>query len=229
MLDYTSIHWERAALLIIDTQADFVDGAMPVAGTADVLPGLASLADAFRRADRPVVHVIRYYEPFGTDVDTVRRAAVEAGARIAVPGSPGAAIPAQLTQGRQVPLDAEQLLGGELQVISPKEVIVYKPRWSAFHRTQLEAWLHEQGVDTVIVAGCNLPNCPRATLFDASQRDFRTALVTDAVSQSTEERVADLTLIGVNPVTVADVCAALLEGMPNSGNMEPPVGIEPTT
>ena len=30
------------------------------------------------------------------------------------------------------------------------------------------------GVDTIVVAGCNLPNCPRATLFEASERDFRT-------------------------------------------------------
>lgn len=50
---------------------------------------------------------------------------------------------------------------------------------------------------TVVVAGCNLPNCPRATLFDASERDFRTVLVTDAVSGVTVERLADLERIGV--------------------------------
>jgi nicotinamidase-related amidase len=40
---------------------------------------------------------------------------------------------------------------------------VDKPRWGAFYETPPHALLHELGVDTVIVAGCNLPNCVRAT------------------------------------------------------------------
>lgn len=86
---------------------------------------------------------------------------------------------------------------------------MFKPRWSAFHRTQLEQWLRGEGCDTVLVAGCNLPNCPRATLFDASERDFRTALATDAVSQISDERLADLARIGVRHYSTADVVAAL--------------------
>ena len=82
---------------------------------------------------------------------------------------------------------------------------MFKPRWSAFYRTALEEHLHDLAVNTVVVAGCNLPNCPRATLFDASERDFRAALVTDATSQVTPERLADLALIGVETLTTADV------------------------
>jgi nicotinamidase-related amidase len=63
-------------------------------------------------------------------------------------------------------------------------------------------------VDTVVVAGCNLPNCPRATLFDASNRDFRTVLVTDAVSQASPERLADVERIGVERRTTREVVAA---------------------
>lgn len=37
---------------------------------------------------------------------------------------------------------------------------MYKPRWSAFHATQLDSWLQSEKVDTVVVAGCNYPNCP---------------------------------------------------------------------
>ena len=56
----------------------------------------------------------------------------------------------------------------------------------------------------------NLPNCPRATLFDASERDLRAVLVTDTVSQSTPERLADFRLIGVNLLTAEQVVAALM-------------------
>lgn len=101
------------------------------------------------------------------------------------------------------------LLAGGLQQLSPAEAIVFKPRWSAFYRTGVERWLHDNRCDTVVVAGCNLPNCPRATLFDASERDFRGVLVTDAVSQTSTERVADLAAIGVHPLSTADVVAAL--------------------
>ena len=57
----------------------------------------------------------------------------------------------------------------------------------------------------MLVAGCNLPNCPRATLFDATERDFRAGVVTDAVSQVAPDRLADLAQIGVQQVTVDEV------------------------
>lgn len=82
---------------------------------------------------------------------------------------------------------------------------MFKPRWSAFYRTELEQHLRERDVSTVVVAGCNLPNCPRATLFDVSERDYRAVLVEDATSQVTPERVHDLTLIGVNIADVTSV------------------------
>ncbi|WIY83389.1 isochorismatase family protein [Propionimicrobium sp. PCR01-08-3] len=78
--DYLSPHFGSAALLLIDVQHDFIDGAMPVPGTAEVLPRLAELTAAFRAAHRPIVHVIRLYRPGGSDTDAVRRATVEAGA-----------------------------------------------------------------------------------------------------------------------------------------------------
>jgi nicotinamidase-related amidase len=88
-------------------------------------------------------------------------------------------------------------------------MIIYKPRWSAFYRTGLDSLLRENRINSVIVAGCNLPNCPGATLFDATERDYRAAVVTDAVSRVTAERLTDLRLIGVNLVTTHDVTAAL--------------------
>ena len=50
--------------------------------------------------------------------------------------------------------------------------------WDAFYGTQLETHLRVHEIRTLVVFGCNLPNCPRATLFGASSRDFCTVLVT---------------------------------------------------
>jgi nicotinamidase-related amidase len=82
---------------------------------------------------------------------------------------------------------------------------MFKPRWSAFYRTGLDQHLRDRDVTTVVVAGCNLPNCPRATLFDASERDYRAVLVQDATSQVTDERLQDLALIGVTVTDAATV------------------------
>ena len=200
--DYTSPDLARSALVLIDVQNDFVSGAAPIAGTTEVLDAMARLAATFRAAHRPVVHVVRLYVPGGSDVDPPRRAAIESGQQIAAPHTDGAAVPTALLAH---PLDYDSLLDGGIQHVAANEVVMFKPRWSAFFRTELDAYLRDLGVNTVVVAGCNLPNCPRATLFDASERDYRAVLVTDATSQTTGERLDDLKLIGVELLSTADI------------------------
>lgn len=207
--DYVSPNWARAALVVIDLQQDFLDGGvMAIPGTSEVVGNIAALAATFRARGRPIAHIVRLYAPGDSDVDLPRRDAIENGAQIAAPGSDGSEIPAEVLQER-VRLDPDTLLSGAAQPLGPGEVVFYKPRWSAFHRTGLESWLKEQDCDTVVVVGCNLPNCPRATLFDASERDFRAALVRDAVSQVTDERLADLEGIGVRIVNLSEAIVAL--------------------
>lgn len=200
--DYTSPDLARSALVLIDVQNDFISGPSQVDGTAELLPAMARLLAAFRAAHRPIVHIVRMYVPGGSDADPPRRAAIEAGRQIAAPHTAGAAVPAELLAH---PLDYDSLLAGGIQHAAAGEVVMFKPRWSAFYRTSLDEHLRDLAVNTVVVAGCNLPNCPRATLFDASERDYRAALVTDATSQVTPERLADLALIGVATLTTTAV------------------------
>ena len=61
----------------------------------------------------------------------------------------------------------------------------------------LEKYFRGLGASSLVVAGCNLPNCTRATLPDASCRDFRLALATDAVSRLEDRDYAQMTNIGV--------------------------------
>ncbi|WP_036922034.1 cysteine hydrolase family protein [Propionicicella superfundia] len=206
-MDLTSPEWDRSALLVIDVQRDFIDddGSAHVPGTADIVPRLGRLVTAFRVAGRPIVHVIRLYR--GEDVDLPRRQLVASGVSLVAPGSPGASVPGVLFPEGDVDLDTTALLRGEFQQIGPTEYIAFKPRWSAFYRTGLHDWLRQQDVTTVVVAGCNLPNCPRATLFDASARDYRTVLVPDVTSQVTPERLADARLIGTQIVESGEIVA----------------------
>jgi nicotinamidase-related amidase len=95
-------------------------------------------------------------------------------------------------------LDSSLLLSGQLQQIGHMEWIMYKPRWGAFYNTLLERHLQSLGVNTVIVCGCNLPNCPRTTIYEECERDFETVLVKDATSMVYYIGLRELKDIGVS-------------------------------
>lgn len=196
---YTDPDPGRSALITIDVQNDFtLDGAPArIPGTLDALPAMRRALDAFRAAARPIIHVIRLYLADGSNVDLCRRDAVEQGLAVARPGSDGAELADPLKPAGAPRLDAEMLLAGGAQPLGPREWAVYKPRWSAFHGTSLDGMLRGQGIDTVVLAGCNFPNCPRATIYDASNHDYRLAVVTDALSGLGDQGRRELEAIGV--------------------------------
>jgi nicotinamidase-related amidase len=196
-----------AALVLIDVQRDFYadDAPMPIAGTAAAIPAMARLAKGFRDRARSIVHVVRLYRPDGSNADMVRKLAIERGARFAVPGSAGSQIASELLPN-PVELDHDLLLGGELQQVGRYEHVMYKPRWGAFYETKLEQHLRDTGSDTLVFAGCNYPNCPRTSIYEASERDFRTVLVSDAVSGLDDRGIKECRAIGVD---VRDLSATL--------------------
>ena len=212
-------HWGSAALITIDVQRDFLsDGPYAIAGTTEVVPRLVELIAAFRSAGRPIVHIVRLYPADGLDVDRVRRSLVRSGADFARPGSPGRLLAAGLVEGlgpdwaSRSELDDEALLRGEPQQLGPAEYAVYKPRWGAFYRTRLDELLAARGVDTLVFAGCNLPNCPRASIIEAHERDYRVVLVTDAVSQASDQGFREIAGLGTVLCTTAEVTASIKAG-----------------
>ena len=117
---YTRPSADSAALVLIDVRHDFLDipddtpgdhAAMPVHGTRAAISAMAQLTKAFRERGLPIVHVIRLYQPDGSNADLVRRRLIEQGARIAAPGSTGSQIAAELLPN-VVELEHELLLSG---------------------------------------------------------------------------------------------------------------------
>jgi nicotinamidase-related amidase len=204
---YTRPVPDSAALIIVDVQRDFYedDAPLPVAGTREAIPQMAKLATAFRHKGLPIVHVVRLYRPDGSNADLVRRHSVEQGTRIATPGSAGSQIAPELLPN-PVELDHELLLNGGFQQIGPTEHVMYKPRWGAFYQTNLEEHLRNNGIDTLVFAGCNFPNCPRTSIYEASERDFRIMLVSDAISGLYDRGIDECRGIGVD---VKDLAATL--------------------
>jgi nicotinamidase-related amidase len=213
---------DRSALVVIDTQVDFADGgASPIPGTSGVVPVIAQLLQRYRDAGRPVVHVVRLYE--GRDVDLARRTLIASGAPVVRPGSAGSQIVPELRPPGSAPLDPDRLRAGAVQALAPGEWAMWKPRWDAFHRTPLDDHLRALDVTTVVVAGCNYPNCPRATVYGASARDYRVLIASDAVSGVRPHHLEEAGLMGVVHATGSDVVGRL-ETRPSTAGGAPPAG-----
>ena len=181
--DYTRPDFGSIALITIDMQNDFLKGQpFEIPGTSEILPRMRELVDAFRRARRPVIHIVRLYKSDGSNADLCRRSAVEQGATLVRPGTSGAELAAPLLPAQQSKLDADLLLSGAAQPLGQNEWAIYKPRWGAFFGTTLEQHLRKLGITSLAFAGCNFPNCPRASIYEASERDFRIVLVENSVS-----------------------------------------------
>ncbi len=175
-------------------------------GAYQMIPKVVQLIEAFRRAQNPVIHVVRLYLSDGSNVDLCRREAIRSEKQVVLPGTEGSELVAELKPSPSVRLQPKLLLEGNVQPIGDHEVIVYKPRWGAFYRTPLEAFLRERSVDSLVFCGCNFPNCPRTSIYEASERDFKIALATDAVSGLYDQGLRELEQIGV---CVQDTAAVL--------------------
>lgn len=211
---HTAPDFARSALVVIDTQVDFLDGgASPIAGTTQVLPSIDRLLTAYRAARRPIVHVVRLYD--GDDVDLPRRTLIASGAQVVRPGSAGSQIAPELRPRGAADLDHELLLAGQLQELADDEWALWKPRWGAFHRTPLDEHLRSQKVSTVVLAGCNYPNCPRAAVYGASERDYRVLIAADAISGVTPTHLDEADRMGALHASTADIVGAVEGGLRN--------------
>jgi nicotinamidase-related amidase len=203
-------HYGSAALITIDTQSDTLDGQpLEVPGTSSALPHIRALCQAFREAGRPIVHVVRLYLADGSNAEPVRKRAVSGPVPVLRPGSAGRLLAPGLGPNEEIDLDDELLLAGELQQLGPREVVMYKPRWGAFYETPLQAHLSSHGVDTLVFSGCNFPNCPRTSIYEASERDYRVVLVEDAISGLYDRGRTEMSSIGVSVVPTDEPLEAL--------------------
>ena len=78
-------------------------------------------------------------------------------------------------------------------------------RENTVYQTPLEAYLREQQISTLVFSGCNFPNCPRTSIYEASERDFRVVLVEDAMSGTYERGKEELGRIGITIASAEEV------------------------
>lgn len=197
---------KRYAVITIDVQNDcsLPGSVMEVPGTYERRGAMQVVLEKARACGMPIIHVVRLYNEDGGNVDAFRKPSFLAGAKCLVTGTHGAEILGDLLPQNAPKLDCERLLAGEFQELGPNEWAMYKSRFGAFYRTELEAFLRDQGVDTLVFMGCNFPNCPRTTIFEACERDFNLIVVKDALSGLYERGEEELKRIGVRLINASD-------------------------
>ncbi|MBZ9987135.1 cysteine hydrolase [Mesorhizobium sp. BH1-1-5] len=190
---------ERAALLVIDMQSDFVDegAVMEVAMARHRIPVMRRVIELCRAHGVPVVytqHVLSDHFNI-SPLETAYQPRLKAeGMR---EGSAGTGIVAHLAP-----------LAGE--------VVIKKHRYDAFHNTQLETVLRNiRGagqVDTVIIIGTVTSICCESTARSAFMRDYKVAFVSDA-NGGLDEASHDATLAIIGKVFGRVMTAAELESL----------------
>jgi nicotinamidase-related amidase len=203
---YTLPDFIHCALLTIDTQNDFTlpNAVLEIKGTYEIVPNIVKLLKLFREHQKPIIHIVRLYRKDGSNVDISRKKKIEEGLQAAVPNSSGAELVKELKPNEKR-LDAEKLLAGKVQKVAANEYVIYKPRWGAFYNTLLEKFLKEKGITTLIFTGCNFPNCPRTSIYEASERDFRIVLISDAISGIYEKGIEEIKNIGCEVVETEEI------------------------
>jgi nicotinamidase-related amidase len=211
MNPYTAPKWSKSALITIDTQCDTLNGQpFSIPGTTEMLPRMEKLLQTFRKTGKPIIHVVRLYRPDGSNADLCRKMMLKQGAQLLLTGSPGSQLVPELLPKKGIQLDVDKLVSGGIQVLGTREWVIYKPRWGAFYKTPLARHLTDMNVSTLVFAGCNFPNCPRTSIYEAGERDFRVVLVEDAISGLYERGRVEMQNIGVAVLNTKQVVNAML-------------------
>jgi len=186
----------RTALLVIDMQRDFLDpggyaaqAGLDISRLREPITSIRALLAAARHERVNVVHTREGHLP---DLSDCPPAKLE---RSSAAGAP---------IGSQGPLGRLLLRGeyghdfiDELQPW-PGELVVDKPGYSAFEHTDLQAWLEQRGIETLILTGVTTEVCVSSTLRTAVDRGYRCITVRDACASSYPDlHAATLATIGV--------------------------------
>ena len=175
---------EKAALLCIDMQRDFLDpqgysavGGEDVSVGRTIIPRCRAVLDACRSAGLFIVHTREGHKPDLSDLHEAKQErSTGAGAPIGATGPLGRL----LVRG-----EYGHDFVDEMQPM-PEEPVVDKPGFGAFYATELQEMLRAQGVTHVILLGVTTQCCVFSTLREAVDRGYRCLTLEDCTAAFSE-------------------------------------------
>jgi nicotinamidase-related amidase len=115
----------RRASITLGIQRETREGQpLEIPGRSAALPNMQFLLDAFRRYERPIVHVVRLHKPDDSNVDFCWRDAVDDGTTMLLAGSQGSELVSKLCPVKSAQLNDRSLLDGRIQPLAPGRVAI---------------------------------------------------------------------------------------------------------
>ncbi len=154
----------RTALLITDMQNVFVEGS-PVSAPEgpQVLDRLNHLAEICHEVGIQVIYTAHVVRPDHTNVGILGEIVPPVQAGLIDDGS----VSGSLHSGVQM---------------REGDILLKKPRYGAFHGTDLELILRDKGIDTLIIGGIATNVCCETTAREATVRDFKVIFLSDGTA-----------------------------------------------
>jgi ureidoacrylate peracid hydrolase len=154
----------RTALLIVDMQNVFVEG-YPFSAPEgpEVLDRLNQLAGFCHEAGIQVIYTAHLVRPDHTNMGILGDILPPVEAGVIDDGS----------------------ISGNLHAgvhLSEDDILLKKPRYSAFQGTDLELMLRQRGIDTLIIGGIATNVCCESTAREAAMRDFKVLFLSDGTA-----------------------------------------------
>jgi nicotinamidase-related amidase len=170
------ISLDRAALVIIDMQRDFLEpGGFGAALGNDVSQLTAAVGpckgvlEAFRKLGALVIHTREGHRPDLTDAPPHKVVRGDPAMRIGAPGPMGRI----LVRGEPGHDIIPELYP------APGEPVIDKPGKGAFYQTDLDLMLRNRGIDTLFVCGVTTEVCVNTTVREANDRGYRCIVLAD--------------------------------------------------
>lgn len=216
------INPHETALIVVDmqnayaTEGGYLDLAgFDIAGAAGVIERIALAVEAARRADVQVV-----FFQNGWDPDYV-----EAGG----PGSPNWWKSNALKTMREKPeLQGTLLAKGTWDYAlvdrlqpQPGDIVIEKPRYSAFYNTSLDSVLRARGIRNLAFCGIATNVCVESTLRDGFFLEYFGVLLEDATHQAGPAFLQEASVYNIEKFfgwvsNTADFCGAIGQAPPGS-------------
>ena len=182
----------KPALIVVDVVRGFTDPSCPLGSEADeVVDANVRLMNAFHDTNLPVVLTTVIYRD--DQQASVFRARIPA-LNLLTPESEWVLFDSRLT-------------------VAPGDLQLEKRHASSFHGTELDEWLRNQEVDSVVVTGLTTSGCVRATAVDGLQNNYRVVVPREACGdrdeQAHEANLYDLNAKYADVLSLEDTLALL--------------------
>jgi nicotinamidase-related amidase len=177
----------RSAVIVVDMENDFAaKGGMfdragvDISGAQKAIAPTAKIIATARQAGLKIIYLKMGYRPDLSDlgdtdsVNRTRHLKFGVGQKIEAPDGRESRLLIRDTWDTDIVPELKP---------QPKDIVIYKTRFSGFYQTDLDATLKKFGIKYLIVTGVTTSICVESTVRDAMFRDYLCVILSDCMNE----------------------------------------------